>query len=344
MMLPNMNPGQKNLFILLPLMSVLVLSGITSCQRKPHYEADISDIQAEHVHISRYEEVLFSINPYMLRQEIEPFIEEFEFFLGDGIDEPMGQQQLLAYITDPLLIDLYHDTREVWPSLEELEASFTKAFRFYRAHFPTAEIPRIYSYISGIDYDMPVKFADNHLVIGLDNYLGTDYYNYRRLNIPAYQSQRMKPGYLLTDALRMLAEKHVQAHEPEPETLLDFMIYEGKLSYFLDCLLPHHPDSVKINYSARQQEWMEVNQGQVWIYLLDNELLFSGDLQMIGKFVGDGPFTSPFSRNSAPRAASWVGWQIVREYMRRNPGVTLPALMAEQDSQMILHESRYRGR
>lgn len=323
--------------------ALLILMVITSCTRRPPYEADISDIPPEPVSISRYEKVLFQINPDMLRQEIEPYLEEFSFFLGEGINEPMGQQQLRAYITDPLLIDLYHDTSRAFPSLEPYESEFSKAFRYYRAHFPAEDLPRMYSYVSGIDYEMPVKLADNHLIIGLDNYLGADYINYQRLNIPAYQSQRMTPGYLITDALRMMAEQHIQSYEPEPETLLDFMIYEGKLSYFLDCLLPHYPDSVKINYSDRQQQWMEANQGQVWIYLLDNELLFSGDLKMIGKFVGDGPFTSPFSRNSAPRAAAWIGWQIVREYMRRNPDITLPDLMAEKDAKVILHESRYRG-
>ncbi len=323
---------------------LLVVVVATACNQKPHYQANISRIQINPVTIDRYEEVLFNLNPFTLREDIEPHIETFHFFIGDKIDDPASLQSLYDYITDPLIKELYLDTREIWPDLSELEASLTEAFRYYRAHFPGMPIPRVYSYISGLDYHLPIKYSDNHLVIGLDMYLGRGYPKYMSIGIPAYQTIRMDPAYVLPDVMRIMGEKHLQESTAIPETFLDYMIYEGKLLYFMDCMLPKQHDTLKIGYTGAQTLWMQQNRGLAWSYYLENDMLYSTDRQMINKFIGDAPFTAAFSRESAPRTAVWIGWQIVREYMRRNPDVTLPALLVEQDAQKILHESRYRGR
>lgn len=315
-----------------------------SCNRKPHYQVSISGVHIDPVNIDRYEEVLFKINPFNLQEEIQPYIETFRFFLGDEIDDPDQLRPLYDYITDPMIKELYLDTRDIYPDLEALEESLTLAFRYYRAHYHDMPIPRIYSYISGLDYHQPIKYASNHLVIGLDMYLGSEYPKYQRIGVPAYQIVRMDAAYMLPDIVRKIGEKHLQEPGIIPETLLDYMVYEGKLLYFMDCLLPGLDDSFKIGYTAEQTAWMLHNRGMVWSYYLENDMLYSSDRQMINKFIGDAPFTSAFSRNSAPKTAAWIGWQIVREYMRRHPDISLSQLMAEQDSRKIIHESRYRGR
>lgn len=315
-----------------------------SCNRKPPFQANISRVHIDPIHIDRYEEALFTINPPALREEIEPHIETFKFFLGDEIDNPVAFQTLYDYITDHLIRELYHDTRDIWPDLDALEESLTLAFRYYRAHYHDMPIPRVYSYISGLDYHQPIKYASNHLVIGLDMYLGSDYHKYSRIGVPAYQIVRMDPAYVLPDVVRKIGEKHLQEPGIIPETMLDYMVYEGKLLYFMDCMLPGLHDTLKIGYTAEQAAWMQQNRGMVWSYFLENDMLYSTDRQIVNKFVGDAPFTSAFSRNSAPRTAAWIGWQIVREYMRRHPDVSLSQLINEQDARKIIHESRYRGR
>jgi hypothetical protein len=335
-------PDLKHRFTLL-LLPVLLLT-LPQCRQRPPYQADISGVEVEPVEILRYEELLFTVNPYRLQEELGPHAETYRFFLGDGLHDPHARQQLFAYVTDPQLQELYEDTRSVWPDLNALEEELTLAFRYYRAHFPGERLPMIYSYISGIDYQLPIKFADHHAAIGLDNYLGSDYRSYGQIGIPAYQARTMSPEYVGVDLMRLMAEGHLQENPYEPETLLDFMVYEGKLLYFLDCMFPQYPDSVKIGYSREQQKWMEEHRGQAWTYLVDNELLYSSDRQMISRFVGDAPFTSVFSRGSAPKTGSWTGWQIIREYMRRHPEVSLQELLATRDARQILQDSRFRGR
>ena len=160
--------------------------------------------------------------------------------------------------------------------------------------------------------------------------------------IQQFQQFRMQPAFLESDIMRMMAENHLQQTEIVPQNLLDFMIYEGKVLYFLDSTLPLTHDSLKIGFTGTQLHWMQQNLDRVWTFFIENELLFSNDRGVIRNFVGEAPFTTAFGNNSPPRTAAYIGWQIVRAFMQHNPDVTLSELLHIQDSQKILTRSRFR--
>jgi hypothetical protein len=336
----SLSPGYMLLILLL-----LPVVFITSCKKQPPWKADISSIKIDPVQVKRYDRVLFNIDAANLRQELDPYIEEYYVFLGDEIDTPSGQQQLYEYLQNEFIQEVYTDTQQVWEDTSELDNELTRAFRYYIYHFPEKQIPDIYSYISGIDFEIPVFYQQGTAVIGLDMFLGRDYYNYDRIGVPAFKRVRFIPQAAPLEIMRSLG-KYLQMEATEaPAHLLDFMILEGKLLYYMDCIFPDHADSLKIYYTAAQLQWAQKNEGQAWAFLLNNEMLYSGDRQLIQKLTGDTPFTAPFSMGSSPRMGSYHGWMIVREYMRRNPEVSLQQLFNEKrDSRQILSESRYRPR
>ncbi len=331
-------------FALLSLTVILTLSGCSWRDKPPFYATDVSHIPPEQIEIYRYEQMLFVLNPYQLREEIAPHVDTYQFFLGDAIDEPGAVEQLINYVTDPLLRELYQDTQETWPDTQELSETLSQAFRRYRHHLPDEPQPRFYTFVSGLDYHKPLVYEPNHMAIGLDNYLGADYHYYEAIGIPAYLSRRMQSKRLPTDIFLALAEHHLHQTGIIPETLLEHMINEGKKLYFVDCMLPFASDETKINYTPQQKAWMEAWEGHAWTYKMENDLLFSSTHDAIQKFTREAPFTAPFSAGSAPRTGTWIGWRIVREYMRRNPHVSLQDLIREDNAQKILGESRYRPR
>ncbi len=328
----------------IPVILVLVIIAIvyyTGTTRQPPYKADVSDIKMETVEIKRFEELLFNINPFQLHEQIKPHIDEFYFFLGDEIDNPVAQQQLYDYITDPLILDLYDETMLAFPDLDKQEKELTSAFKYYKYHFPEKEIPEIFSYVSGLDVTSPIKYKDDNIAIGLDMYLGEEHEIYEQAGIPKYQVIRRSPKFITRDVMYILGEDLI-GNNFKTRTLLDNMIYEGIKLYFLDCILPDLNDTTKIAYTSEQEAWMEHNKGHVWSYFIDNELLFSAKRQEFSSFITEAPFTSAFTRDSPPRVAIWIGWQIVREYMERNQDVALRELITKTDSEEILSKSRYK--
>lgn len=70
--------------------------------------------------------------------------------------------------------------------------------------------------------------------------------------------------------------------------------------------------------------------------------MYENDLKILRELTSDGPFTGAISKDCPPRIAMWVGWQIVKSYMKNNKVVTLSDLMNETDAQKILSKSKYR--
>lgn len=331
---------RKGHFVVLASFAMLGLV-MFSCGKKNPYEVDLKGVKTEPVKIFRYEEVLFDGNPYEIQQRVEASKEDFALFLDTDFEDPQLLQQLFDYVTDPNLKEIYLDVKEAFPNLQWLEKELEMAFRYYRYYYPEKEQPIVYSYVSGLDFEYPVKIADNHVIIGLDLYLGANYPRYPRVGIPAYLTQKMSKEYVVVDVMRALADEQMRG-VPAPRNFLDNMVYAGKTLFFLDLMLPHVHDSIKMNYSLSQLRWCERNQGHVWAYFISNEMLYSTDRLMINKFLGAAPFTSPFSADSPPRVANWIGWQIVRKYMERNKNVSVQELLEEADAQKILARSAYK--
>jgi uncharacterized protein YjaZ len=106
-------------------------------------------------------------------------------------------------------------------------------------------------------------------------------------------------------------------------------------------MLPCTPDSVIMSYSAEEMAGVRDNAGTVWKHFLENEILFETNHMVKKKYLDDRPKTYEIGDAAPGRIGTWVGWEIVRSYMKNNPDVTLVQLMEESDAQKILNASKY---
>jgi len=314
-----------------------------SCGRqKPRYEkVQPEDNNLAKINIQRYEQDLFSIPADSLEAKLPELQKAYSYFLGKEAISEQQFKRLHDYITDPLIINLYDKTAEVYPDNEWLNQNLTTLFSYYRHYFPEKTIPQIYTYVSGIAYEHPVEYRDDVLIIALDMYLGHDFKAYQKTGIPAYQRKRMGKPYLVVDITKALAEHYLPSRNARRK-LIDQMIHYGKQHYFADALLPKTHDTLKIKYSRQQLSWCEKSEKQLWAFIIENDLLFSGRQSKFQKLLSEGPFTSEFGKESAPRIGHWIGWQIVRKFMENNPNVSLKEMMKIQDAQVILEKSGYK--
>ncbi len=311
-----------------------------SSHKTPWQETDIGHIPAPGLTISRYEQALFSADTDRMSSAIAGMTDTYGVFLGDIPPDSSGIVQLLSYVHDPFIQQLYRKTVEVFTAMEEQERELNEAFRYYSCYFPDQAIPKVFTYISGIDYQHPVLFEPPSILIALDMYLGSEFEPYKQLGLSSYMIRRFTKEYLVRDCVREVGDYHMQDQYPG-DNVLDKMIVEGKKLFFLDALLPFEPDSVKIGFTDKQTAWCQGNEANLWKFFIENELLYSTDIQVINKFFTDGPFTRGFPESPA-RLGSWMGWQIVRAYMESYPRKTVRDLLAEKDNRKILQESGYK--
>ncbi len=342
---------QKTAFLLFVL--GILVSGCTSGLEKKDIP-DVSGIEAP-LEILRFEKELFSLDTHNLAgplAELEARYPEFSniyfnVILGSkdpGI-APEGHEAFMrGFIAHPAVRRLYDTTQVVFGDMADVKQEFEQAIRFFKYWFPDQPAPeKLTTFIS--EYSIAAfVFGNNELALGLDLYLGEDY--------PYWQLDPSNPAFS-TYLTRTFNKQHIIVKSFQPlledilgqtqgERLLDYMIYNGKKLYFLDLVAPEAPDSVRLEMTGDQVEWLYNNEQEMWNHFLREDLLYSNDFAKIRKLIDYSP-SSPGMPPQAPgRTANWVGWQIVKAYMKQHPETTPQQLAGIRDGQVILDGSKYK--
>lgn len=318
----------------------------SACQRNS-LKVDISNIDKE-VEVIRFDEALFSLNG---KDTLETFVElsnqhpdffnlyTYRIIKIGGINDEIFEDLMKGFVTDSMILDIKAKTDSQFSNYKKLKKQLKKAFKYYSFHFPDKELPNIYTYVSG--FNQSIVTAENIIGISLDKYLGRDCEYYQQLNnTPQYKILNMHKEKILSDVA--YAWGITEFEDPNlASNLLGNMVQKGKLMYLVDAMLPTMQDSFKIGYTSLQIDWCEKNEPQMWTYLIEKEMLYSSKRMDIIRYINDSPSTSGYPTKSPGRTGVWLGWQIVRAYMTKNPEVTIAELMANNDYQKILNYSGY---
>lgn len=315
------------------------------CGRHP-LEVDISDIE-ETVHVERFDRELFEMKMDTADHAIGYFYERYgDFFdifnthiihIGPGSGKRYPSF-LSMFINDPANREVYEYTGRVFSDMEEINRCLTNGFRHYLYHYPDSTLPRVVGYVSRFNQGL---FTVGHFIgVGLDQYLGSDCHYYDLMGIPRYLSKNKIPEKIPVDVLYAWATQ-IYPYNDSVDNLLTRIIHQGMLHHFVDAMFPQLEDSLKMGFTGEQLTWCRKNEAQMWTHLVEKKLLFSTDPLVIRKLLEDAPYTYYFTGESPGRAAVWLGRQIVREFVRRNPDLPLGVLMSRRDYQEILRESRY---
>jgi hypothetical protein len=244
-----------------------------------------------------------------------------------------------TFLTDTMIVDIRQQVDAQSSRFDRMREDLVEAFKYYQYHFPGKPLPVIYTMVSG--FNQSVVTAEELIGISLDKYLGVDCPYYKQLStVPLYKISNMHPEKIASDVAYAWGLTEFE-ERGTATNVLDNIIYQGKLMYFVDALLPEMHDTLKIGYTASQLQWCNNHEAHMWNFLVENKMLYSNKRMDIMRFINDGPYTTNFPLKSPARTGIWIGWQIVRQYMNKNEDVTLPALMKNTDYQQILNDARY---
>ena len=183
--------------------------------------------------------------------------------------------------------------------------------------------------------------SDSLIVIGLDYYLGPEA-KYRPINMFQYILRRYAPEYIVPSIMLLYGISSSYNHtDVSDNTVLADMIAYGKSFYFAKQMMPCTPDSVLIWYTSEEIEGVNANANVIWAHFVENEVLFETNHEVKRKYIEDRPKTYDIGDKAPGRIGTWLGWEIVRTYMKEE-GTSLPELMEEKEPQRIFKASKYR--
>lgn len=316
--------------ILLVLFSVVIAM---SCKNNNTLENDIAKINTD-VQIERFDQLFAQVTSKKLP--------ELKMAYPFMFSEKYPDSFWLDKKADTLQIQLFNEVDKTFSNFEDIEAEIESFFNHLRYYYPEFNLPRMITTTNDVDYRNRVVVTDTIAVIALDSYLGSDHEFYG--GISKFLKANLNKEQIVVDLANAYAKKYT--YHPNRKTLLDEMIYFGKLLYFKDVMLPFKTEPERIGYTEDELEWAIANESYIWRFFVSRELLFSTDTKLPRRFINPAPFSKFYlehiDADSPGRLGQYIGWQIVRAYMEQND-VSLKDILIKS-TEDIFNNSKFKPR
>jgi gliding motility-associated lipoprotein GldB len=240
---------------------------------------------------------------------------------------------------DPIIKEINTEVQKKFVSLDSIENQVELLVSGVKKYFPEEKTPTLIALINEVNLDKKAYYTAEHIFISLDTYLGKNHKFYT--DFPKYISENLEADQILPDLVTNFGYRMVLP--AQNHTLLNEMIYFGKIHYLKDMLLVDTPDHQKIGYTKEKLAWCKANEEQMWSFFIGEKMLYDNNDQNLQKFIDEAPFSKferEIDKDSPGRVGQWIGWQIVRAYMENND-VTLAELM-KKDALEVFNNSKYK--
>ena len=312
---------------------LILIICVMSCKKDAQVALDIATINAD-ITVERFDKLFAEAKV----KDLPKLKKAYPFMFSETYSDTFW----IAKMNDTIQQQLYKEVEKVFTDFEKTELEIESLVNHLKYYFPEFTPPRFITTISFVDHRNRIFLTDTIALISTDTYLGSDHEYYE--SIPKFISAHLKKEQVVVDLATKYAEKYI--FQQEKRTLLDEMIYFGKQLYFKDLMIPFKTEAERIGYTEEQLNWAIANEHVIWRFFVDRELLFSTDSKLPSRFINPAPFSKFYlediDTNSPGRLGQYVGWQIVRAYMKQNDVSIKDLLIASTED--IFNNSKFKPR
>jgi gliding motility-associated lipoprotein GldB len=309
---------------------MLVYFSLINCSSKSNHEEEIASIPIE-VKIIRFDKEFANATP----KSLSALKIKYPIFFPTQFHDSIWLQKM----GDTLQVQLNEAVIKRFPTEEKLKTELRSIFQHIKYYFPKFSSPTVVTSTSDVDYQNKIIIADSLLIISVDTYLGRDHDFYA--GIKKYISQNLNESQLGPDIAAAYGQQLISA--PNQRSLLAQMVFYGKELYLKDLWLPNSSDSDKIGYTEAQFTWALENESEIWRYFVEKEILFSTNTKLLAQFINPAPFSKFYleiDNDSPGMVGRFLGWQIVRSYMKNNESSVQQLMIKNADA--LFNESKYK--
>ncbi|WP_242092825.1 gliding motility lipoprotein GldB [Aestuariivivens sediminicola] len=311
----------------------ILLVVFLSCNKENRLEQNIDKINTD-ITVERFDRLFANVEI----EALSKLKQDYPFMFAKKYSDSFW----IAQKKDSLQRELFLEVEKAFPDFEDVELEIESLFNHLKYYFPEFKLPRVITTTSMVDYRNKVILTDTIVLLSIDTYLGSQHKFYA--GIQKYIASNLRKEQIVVDLSGAYAEKYI--YQSPRKTLLDEMIYYGKVLYFNDLMIPFKSESERIGYTDEELQWAQTNEGYIWRYFVERELLYSTDSKLPNRFINPAPFTKFYleeiDSESPGRLGQYMGWQIVRAYMENND-VTLKELLVNS-SEAIFNNSKFKPR
>lgn len=316
---------------------------------KSKHTPDVSSVTIE-LHTERFEKDFFAIDTLhidaslaRLNQQHAGFTQDFLFnILGTSPDSASNDVRgfIRSYKT------MSEQAAVTFADFAKTEAEIRKSFRFVHYYFPAYRLPtRLITFIGPINSYGNI-ITSNAVAVGLQLYMGAGYPLYLsemgQQMYPQFISRRFSKEYIPVNCIRNIVDD-MYPNNNLGRPLVEQMIESGKRLYLLDLLMPDAADTLKTGYTQKQLDECYASEKNIWSFFVQNDMLYKNDPNLTRDYMNDAPNTPALGETSPGNIGQFVGWQIVKKWMDKNPKATPVELMGK-NARQLFDEAKYKPR
>ena len=309
---------------------VLILTFLSSCDKKSDKKVDVSKIEAK-IELIRFDQRFYTSAP----EDLYQLKSEFTYLFP----EPNPDSVWTAKMKDEDELFLYNSVQEVFGDFFDEKEALTDLFRHVKYYYPKFKEPKVITILTNVDYTHKVVYADSLLFVSLDVYLGKEHEVYQ--DYPNYIKQNFTKVHLLVDVAEQLSLPILRP--TATNSYISRIIQEGKKMYLMGAFLPETQKVEIIGYNEEQYQWAAASESEIWKYFIQNEMLYSNDPVLSERFISDAPFSKFYlevDKDSPGGIGVWFGWQIVNSFVKKND-ISLQEMIVT-DNEEIFKRSKYK--
>lgn len=283
--------------------------------------------------VQRFDEQFAKATP----ENLQSLKQSYPYLFPESFHDSIWVQKM----EDTLQQELETEVNLKFADFSPYEADLDLLFKHLKFYFSDFNEPKIITLISDVDYRNKVIYADSLLLVGLDNFLGSDHPFYVELN--KYISKNLRPEQLIPEITEAIAQNYIAP--PSNRTFLDQMVYAGKMIYLKEQLLPNYEAKEVMEYTDEELKWARENETEIWRYFIEHELLYSTDPKLASRFILPGPFSKFYlelDNESPSRLGQYIGWKIVKAYAENN-NTELKTLL-QTPAETLFKQSKFKPR
>ncbi|MEY3921747.1 MAG: hypothetical protein RL634_1508 [Bacteroidota bacterium] len=307
----------------------------------------------------RFEKDFFQIDTNHIEDGLKNLETKYPVFFQDFKNNILGLRDVDSTKYIMMIKKFIHDYTSVFDSTKMMDAqldqtlnTLKKSFQYVHYYFPNYQLPtQFITFVGPIDAFAYGAIGGSGEIIthdaigaGLQLHLGNNSEIYKseiaQQLYPEYISRKFTTEYIPCNCMKNIIDD-IYPELPSNKSMLDILIDHGKRMYLLDLFMPFEKDEIKLGYTTAQLKGTSENEGYIWNYFTENNLLYQTDILRFRSFVTDGPLTSEFGIGSPGFISLFMGRQIIRAYMEQKPETSIEQLL-KLDPKTILSISKYR--
>ncbi|RYZ49703.1 MAG: hypothetical protein EOP49_15715 [Sphingobacteriales bacterium] len=338
-------------FVRFGLCALMAAATLTSCgDKSADKAADVSEVKISYTAHPFYKDFA-KLDPNHVATGLEGLKKQYPEFLDFYLDTLVGfgfhgrysdsNRMMHDFLTMKDYRDLLDTVVKAFPNTDKYDGWLKQTFQYMKHYDNSFRLPEhVYYFVSYLNGMTAILQSDKNIGVGLDMFLGRDYFPYKQLSISDYATIRMTDENIPVWVARALYEEKYPFISDDRD-LLNMMMQRGRQLYFLEKVTPYLKDEVRFGFTHEQMEWCKKNEALIYNFFISNNLLFEKNTQKIMRYVSDGPTSAGMPIESPGNTASYIGWIIVKRYAEQN-NLSMHDLLEIKDPQKILEGAKYK--